>query len=127
MKRTLLALVAAVTVAGSTGCCCFDRLFCHPFWCNGCNSCGSCGDDCGCDDGCGCGAGGGGAMYGAHQGGGGCSSCGLASHHQRHTERNDGGQIAFDSGPPTGQVTYPYYTTRGPRDYLAKNPRSIGP
>lgn len=30
-------------------------------------------------------------------------------------------------GPPTGAVTYPYYTTRGPRDFLAKNPKSIGP
>jgi len=24
-------------------------------------------------------------------------------------------------------VTYPYYTTRGPRDFLARNPQSIGP
>jgi hypothetical protein len=114
-----------VTVASSTGCCCFDRLFCCPLWCNGC---GSCGNDCGCEEDCGCGSGHGGAMYGAHGGGGGgCSSCGLASHHPRHTERNDGGEVAFDSGPPTGQVTYPYYTTRGPRDYLARNPKSIGP
>ena len=30
-------------------------------------------------------------------------------------------------GPPTGMVAYPYYTTRGPRDFLAKNPTSIGP
>ena len=32
----------------------------------------------------------------------------------------------FQPGPPTAQVTYPYYTTRGPRDYLERNPRSIG-
>ena len=25
------------------------------------------------------------------------------------------------------QITYPYYTNRGPRDFLAKNPPSIGP
>ena len=31
------------------------------------------------------------------------------------------------AGPPTGAVAYPYYTTRGPRDFLAKNPASIGP
>jgi hypothetical protein len=31
------------------------------------------------------------------------------------------------AGPATGAVTYPYYTTRGPRDFLAKNPNSIGP
>jgi hypothetical protein len=33
-------------------------------------------------------------------------------------------------GPPLQQmpaVAYPYYTTRGPRDFLAKNPRGIGP
>lgn len=34
---------------------------------------------------------------------------------------------AIDPGPPTGAITYPYYTLRGPRDFLARNPRSIGP
>ena len=34
---------------------------------------------------------------------------------------------AFNPGPSTGAVAYPYYTTRGPRDFLAKNPTSIGP
>jgi hypothetical protein len=29
-------------------------------------------------------------------------------------------------GPPVGTVTYPYYTVRGPRDFLADNPPSIG-
>lgn len=33
---------------------------------------------------------------------------------------------AFGQGTG-GVVTYPYYTTRGPRDFLAKNPRGIGP
>ena len=33
----------------------------------------------------------------------------------------------FTPGPPTGQVAYPYYTTRGPRDFLMANPPSIGP
>ena len=33
----------------------------------------------------------------------------------------------FAPGPPTGAVTYPYYTTRGPRDFLAQKPESIGP
>ncbi|MGA2619204.1 MAG: hypothetical protein ABSF26_16470 [Thermoguttaceae bacterium] len=26
-----------------------------------------------------------------------------------------------------GTVAYPYYTTRGPRDFLESNPQSIGP
>ncbi len=30
-------------------------------------------------------------------------------------------------GQGMGQITYPYYTTRGPRDFLAENPRSPGP
>ena len=30
-------------------------------------------------------------------------------------------------GPPTAQVAYPYYTIRGPRDFLIDNPPSIGP
>jgi len=29
-------------------------------------------------------------------------------------------------GPPTAQTAYPYYTTRGPRDFLLDNPPSIG-
>lgn len=29
--------------------------------------------------------------------------------------------------PPSAQVTYPYYTNRGPRDFLDPNPRGIGP
>jgi hypothetical protein len=29
-------------------------------------------------------------------------------------------------GPPTAQVAYPYYTTRGPRDFFLDNPPTIG-
>jgi hypothetical protein len=28
---------------------------------------------------------------------------------------------------PGGMVSYPYYTTRGPRDFLETHPQSIGP
>ena len=31
------------------------------------------------------------------------------------------------AGPPTGAVTYPYYSTRGPRDFLLDQPQTIGP
>jgi hypothetical protein len=31
------------------------------------------------------------------------------------------------AGGPVGQVAYPYYTIRGPRDFLVDNPPSIGP
>jgi len=32
----------------------------------------------------------------------------------------------FNPGPPTGTVAYPYYTHRGPRDFLLDNPPTIG-
>ena len=34
---------------------------------------------------------------------------------------------SINPGPPTGAITYPYYTTRGPRDFLARGVRPIGP
>ena len=38
-----------------------------------------------------------------------------------------GGPGGGMGGPPTAAVAYPYYTNRGPRDFLAKNPGDIGP
>ncbi|TWT72508.1 hypothetical protein [Crateriforma conspicua] len=32
----------------------------------------------------------------------------------------------FQPGPPSAQTAYPYYTHRGPRDFLLDNPPSIG-
>lgn len=66
-----------------------------------------------------CGPGGGGHCdrCDAVLGDGGCRGCGLGG-------RFRDPQVA---GPPTGQVTYPYYTNRGPRDFLAESPRGIGP
>jgi hypothetical protein len=49
----------------------------------------------------------------------GCQLC-------RGTGRECEGE-AVNPGPPSGSITYPYYTTRGPRDFLAKSPTSIGP
>ena len=36
-------------------------------------------------------------------------------------------QLGGPAGPPCAQVTYPYYTVRGPRDFLAAHPTPIGP
>ena len=47
----------------------------------------------------------------------------MAKRMQRQPMPND----AYAGGPPTAQVTYPYYTNRAPRDFLAKAPRGIGP
>ena len=137
MKRAIFALLAVTLVAATSGCCCFEKMFC----CGGCgHGCGGYGHEGPCDS---C-------------GGGGCSDCGQAGgtvtgpsyansqyqtggpatakkHHPAgghplvHQRRNAGGEYEFAAGPPTGGVTYPYYTNRGPRDFLAKNPRGIGP
>jgi hypothetical protein len=37
------------------------------------------------------------------------------------------GPVQANAGPPTAEVTYPYYTLHGPRDFLDSNPRSLGP
>jgi hypothetical protein len=61
-------------------------------------------------------------------GGAGCQSCGilggggLAGHLAAH--HCDPGIAA---GPPSAQVVYPYYTVRGPRDFLLDDPPPLGP
>ena len=101
MKRMLLTPLAIIVLAGLTGCRCLPC----P-WIPGClGACGG-GADAGCqscsDDS--------------------CQSCGDAG-----CGAGRGGAEAFTPGPPTGAITYPYYTNRGPRDFLAENPPSIGP
>jgi hypothetical protein len=44
-----------------------------------------------------------------------------------HRVREQAVDPAPDPGPQTGAVAYPYYNLRGPRDFLARNPASIGP
>jgi hypothetical protein len=80
---------------------------------------------------------------------GGCNKCGLESAYRGAVEqygqlpgqKTDGAvvrgnlgreykhtrQFNGPHGPPSGAITYPYYTTRAPRDYLARNPAPIGP
>jgi hypothetical protein len=70
-----------------------------------------------------CGAGG--ACRGLIDGiaGGFCGpGCGLCPHSGGYPE-----YPMFNQGPPVGQVAYPYYTVRGPRDFLRDNPPTIGP
>lgn len=70
-----------------------------------------------------CGSGGGfGGRTGAGHGGGLANHGPLVpggGHHFRPNEE--------PKGPETATVAYPYYTLRGPRDFLARNPPSIGP
>lgn len=140
MKRAFFALLTTAVLASSTGCCIIDRVF-H---CRGCVGPSTYEDCCweghGCAQGAGCGSGGC-ATGGCADGGcavegavaGGCTDCGdgrvvgplrgaiAAGRAPR------GGQQYFEPGPPTGAVTYPYYTNRGPRDFLARHPGNIGP
>lgn len=125
MKRLMLTLVAMSALATSSGCGCLSRLWCHHWgmcpW-GGCQEEG-CGESCGA--------------------GGECATCsagsmphhghGLIGHHH-HDGAPGQGHLATDAramagagGPPTGAVAYPYYTNRGPRDFLADDPPSIGP
>jgi hypothetical protein len=139
--RLLLLVVAGTVAATTTGCSIIDRLFllnadgpyahgarhhggaCRPGEGGACQDC-----EAGCPDGrcetaacqdC--------PHHGAHVGRYG----GLAKHHLSGAEKamldsSDYGAVT-PAGPPTGAVAYPYYTTRGPRDFLAKCPPSIGP
>jgi hypothetical protein len=55
------------------------------------------------------------AGHGGCGGGAACNDCG------------SGGMASNGSGVGQGMVTYPYYTNRGPRDFLACKPGDIGP
>ena len=133
MKRMLLTLSAIALLAGLNGCCwprcpgipgcilggggnCLSK-------CAGCDSASTSGCPAGCEA-CGdagyetCGEAGCGTCGGPK-----AEPCGLLGRFRR----GGGAEEAFTPGPPTGAITYPYYTNRGPRDFLAENPPSIGP
>ncbi len=98
MKRGLPSLVLlALSILGSTGC-----LHRHANHCNTCNG------PIGCRP-CKIGWQRGGTDYGAH----------LSHSDYRHDNQ-------VGSGVPGPTVGYPYYTSRGPRDFLVDNPPSIG-
>ena len=56
-----------------------------------------------------------------------CNHGGLCHRGNRGTYGGQGNGYYGDAGPATATTAYPYYTLRGPRDFLAKNPQSIGP
>lgn len=134
MRNFYLAALAALTLSAGSGCCLLDHFcghncgkggpynncaacdncaeegcsYCGPH----CGACGCCGDQCSCPPGA-CGP-------------DGCGHCALFPHHHMKHAAN-AAQLGGPAGPPAAQVTYPYYTTRGPRDFLNPNPPSIGP
>jgi hypothetical protein len=97
MKRCLLA-IAVFSVLASTGC-----LHNLRRDCNGCNT------PMGCRP-CTLGWQRGGTDYGNH------------IDHSRYPQHAQ----AAPGGPQGATVAYPYYTVRGPRDFLADNPPTIG-
>ena len=107
MRRALLATLGAAILMISSGCGLGDRMFCFHKPYGGCGN-GGCADGGCASDGCG------------------DSGCGIAGGHQP-IPRGVGGEYVGPQGPPTGAVAYPYYTSRGPRDFLDPNPPSIGP
>ena len=118
MRRLALAAIVAICLGSSSGCCILDKFFGGCGCCSPCGAGGPCG---GCND---CGGwphtGPRHTAYGScdRYGCGGCATCTRPG--------NTGGYVA-QSGPNSAQIAYPYYTVRGPRDFLAKNPPSIGP
>ncbi|MGI9429658.1 MAG: hypothetical protein ACR2NM_13435 [Bythopirellula sp.] len=111
-------------------CCGCDDQCCGGSCCaDTCCGDGCCGDGC-CGSGC-CGCDSGGAGNCSACGGNGCGLCqrmvgriasGCCPHKGGYPEAYN-----YNPSPPSGQVAYPYYTVRGPRDFLRNNPPSIGP
>ena len=124
MKNALFAVAAAFLFAAS-GCH-------HNLASNGCSSCGNGHAHHGGlgrgllanRQGCNCG-----------QGDHGHGLGGALAHRREHMDQiprlprhmRHGGQEVGPQGPMQGTVGYPYYTIRGPRDFLLDNPPSIGP
>lgn len=77
----------------------------------------------GCDA---CGGGDGRFAGGGHGGGGGHFGGGQGQHGMHGVPHHFNREYLGPQGPQTAQVAYPYYTTRGPRDYFANEPMSIG-
>ena len=106
MKQVLLGLALVITIACSTGCEVLNN--------NNCRSCNSCRGPIGCRP----------CKVGWQRGG---------TDYQRflsrsgHHGRSHAMPASYGpSGPTTAQVAYPYYTTRGPRDFFVDNPPTIG-
>jgi hypothetical protein len=65
-----------------------------------------------------------------------CNSCGCrpgpigwqrgGTDYQTHLNHQAYRYQGSGSGVPSAAVAYPYYTTRGPRDFLVNNPPTIG-
>lgn len=111
MKRVLLGIALAFTLLSSTGCGVLGNRACND--CNGPLGCRPCN----------LGWQRGGTDYqrflGNSGGPGGCGHC------AKYGNAQPSGAGGAGAGP-AAQVAYPYYTARGPRDFLMDNPPTIG-
>jgi hypothetical protein len=115
MKTASIAAALAVMVLVMSGCAC------GPGGCvdGSCDAAATCAD----------GICGGGVLGRLHSGLKSHSSklAGHQTNHHRGPQAHYGPTPGPANGPAAPTVTYPYYTTRGPRDFLAAQPPSIGP
>ncbi len=146
MKQTLFLMFAVVLLVGFSGCCATKS--CGPSSClidGSCGTCADCPETCQpCDTGC-CGSCAQGQPCGCEPCATGCDPCGcepcgigngkircmLGGLWPGNWCHGHGGGL-HDRCNQKGyalmsQMDYPYYSLRGPRDFLAKNPPSIGP
>jgi hypothetical protein len=123
MKRALMLLLAVVVVAGLTGCAANRGRRSGVCMGGSCAQAPENGQSCdaSCDASCG--------PLGDPSGDPSCRPrCKLLSRLRSAREVAEAPAAEEAApGPAVGGVTYPYYTTRGPRDFLAKNPPGIGP
>lgn len=134
MKRAFLMFLASALVAGLSGCASTGGTGVTGMLRGSCakapGMCAPCGA--GCENGC-----------ASACGNGGCHDCGglvgllkgkASGVHACRACRGHGCGLCrggvpnvTQPGPPAGQVAYPYYTTRGPRDFFLDDPRPLGP
>ena len=108
MKRVMLGLALAVTLSCSTGCELMQKKanhHCQNGQCNGPLGCRPC-------------------RLGWQRGGTDYQK--FLGHSGAYCNAHPSGYNGGPTGPTTAQVAYPYYTVRGPRDFLRDNPPSIG-
>ncbi len=135
MKSASAFLMVVVVLVGLGGCCRTGGFLSPHGRCLVDGSCGQCSDcpetceSCDADDS-------GGSYYGACRERCGCGDecctydepyCQDYAEEECRLMDRIRAQRCVNPGPPTGAITYPYYTVRGPRDFLASGPRAVGP
>jgi hypothetical protein len=120
MKRTIYSLAIMVVLAGLVGC--VTQRGRRPWACMGGSCAQSPENGKSCDASCGASC----ATCEDTDPGRKCKGHVCRLHRQRAAAEAAEVEQA-PAGPSSGAITYPYYTTRGPRDFLAKSPASIGP